>query len=134
MIIMNTPPFLASWKQLKLVATILCCVKLMRYGLLENRSPDISFYRDKSKFIPNMFNNNINDSLNNFFIQLPSLTYENFNEILNMLLDQIMQVVDEHAPLKSVSSKQKNCRENLSWQENFWVLLIRNANWTKLII
>ena len=55
-----------------------------------------SLYRDKSKFNPNIFNDNIKDNWSDFFIQLPFLTNENFNEMFNMFVDQIMQVVNKH--------------------------------------
>ena len=70
-----------------------------------------SFYRDKSKFYPNVFNDNMNNNLNDFFIQLPSITNENFNEIFNMFVDQIWQVVNKHAPLKKVSRKHKRLQK-----------------------
>ena len=70
-----------------------------------------SFYRDKSKFNPNVFNDNMNDNLNDFFIQLPSITNENFNEIFNMFVDQIWQVFNKHAPLKKVSRKHKRLQK-----------------------
>ena len=68
----------------------------------ESRQP---FYRNKSKLNPNIFNDNMNDNLNNFFIQLLSMTNENFNEIFNMFVDQIRQIVNKHAPLKKISRK-----------------------------
>ena len=70
-----------------------------------------SFYRDKSKFNPNVFNDNMNDNLNDFFIQLSSITNKNFNEIFNMFVDQIRQVVNKHAPLKKVSRKHKRLQK-----------------------
>ena len=70
-----------------------------------------SFCRDKSKFNPNVFNDNMNDNLNDFFIQLPSITNENFNEIFNMFVDQIWQVVNKHAPLKKISQKHKRLQK-----------------------
>ena len=74
-----------------------------------------SFFRDKSKFNPNVFNDNVNDNRNDFFIQLPSITNENFNEIFNMFVDQIMQVVNKHAPLKRSLESIKNCRGKSWW-------------------
>ena len=84
---------------------ILCQIDSIRSSRkLESRQ---SFYSDKSKFNPNVFNDNMNDNLNDFFIQLPSITNENFNEIFNMFVDQIRQVVNKHSPLKKVSRKHK---------------------------
>ena len=70
-----------------------------------------SFYHDKSKFNPNVFNDNMNDNLNDFFIQLPSITNENFNKIFDMFVDQIRQVVNKLAPLKKVSRKHKRLQK-----------------------
>ena len=53
----------------------------------------------------------MNDNLNNFFIQLPSITNKNFNEIFNMFVDQIRQVANKHAPLKKVFRKHKRLQK-----------------------
>ena len=53
----------------------------------------------------------MNDNLNDFFIQLPSITHENFNEIFNMFVDHIRQVVNKHASLKKVSRKRKRLQK-----------------------
>ena len=47
----------------------------------------------------------------NFFIQLPLLTKDNFNEIFNRFNHLILQVTDKNAPLKKVSRKQKKLKK-----------------------
>ena len=42
-----------------------------------------------------------------FFIQLPLLTKDNFNEIFNRFNHLILQAIGRNAPLKKVSWKQK---------------------------
>ena len=64
-----------------------------------------SFYRDKSKFNPNVFNDNMNDNLNDFFIQLPSITNENFNEIFNMFCRPNKASCQQTCPFKKGLSK-----------------------------
>ena len=45
----------------------------------------VTFYRNKSKCDSNQFHDELNISLNDFFIQLPLLTKDNSNEIFNSL-------------------------------------------------
>ena len=85
---------------------ILCHVNLTQTR--KKADSTLTFYRDKSKFVSHQFNAELNTSLTDFFIQLPLLTKDNFNEIFNRFNHLILQVVDKNAPLKKVSRKQKN--------------------------
>ena len=84
---------------------ILCQVNLTQTS--KNADSTVTFDRDKSKFDSNQFNDELNTSLNAFFIQLLLLTTDNFNEIFNRFNHLILQVIERNAPLKKVSQKQK---------------------------
>ena len=67
----------------------------------------VTIYRDKLKFDSNQFNDELNTSSNDFFIQLLLLIKDSFNEIFNRFNLLILQVIDKNTPLKEVSRKQK---------------------------
>jgi len=66
-----------------------------------------NFYRDKSKFNANAYNDDLIEQLSNFFIHLLDITAHNFNQIFNDFITLISRTLDKHAPLKRLSRKQK---------------------------
>ena len=84
---------------------VLCQVNLTQTR--KKTDSTVTFYRDKSKFDSNQFNYEFHTCLNNFFVQLPLLTKDNFNETFNRFKHLILQVIDKNASLKKVSRKQK---------------------------
>ena len=76
----------------------------------------VTFYRDISKFDSNQFNDEIHSSLNDFFIQLPLLTKDNFNETFNRFNHLISRVIDKNAPLKkNFSEAEKTTGTQKPW-------------------
>ena len=65
------------------------------------------YYRDKSKFDSDTFNEDLNQTLANYFSSVPDLTRNNFNEIFNEFYRLISKTISQHAPLKRYSRKQR---------------------------
>ena len=61
------------------------------------------YYRDKSKFDSNTFNEDLNQTLANYFSSVPDLTLTNFNEIFNEFYRLISKTISQLAPLKRYS-------------------------------
>ena len=72
-----------------------------------NVKTESGFYRNKSKFDTELFGQDLNYSLQRFFLRLPPLTDENFNSILSNFAKIVSQTIDKHAPLKSCSRRQR---------------------------
>jgi len=65
------------------------------------------FYRDKSKFNPEVFCDDLNVTLKSYFQNIPAFTQSNFNDIFENFTNLITKVIDVHAPLKKYSRKQR---------------------------
>ena len=67
----------------------------------------IGYYRDKSKFDSDAFNYDLFNALDSYFINLPEITNNNFDEIFNEFTRIVLLMIDKHAPVKKFSGKQK---------------------------
>ena len=74
-----------------------------------NKKAEESFgyYGDKSKFDSDVFNEDLNQTLINYFSSVPDLTPNNFNKIFNEFYRLISKTISQHAPLKRYSRRQK---------------------------
>ena len=61
------------------------------------------YYRDKSKFDSDTFNEDLNQTLGNHFSHVLDLTLNNFNNIFNEFYRLISKAISQHAPLKRYS-------------------------------
>ena len=73
----------------------------------DNVKTKSGFYRNKSKFDTELFGQDLNFSLQRFFLGLPPLTDENFNSIFNGFVKIVSQTINKHAALKSCSCQQR---------------------------
>ena len=65
------------------------------------------YYRHKSKFDSDTFNEDLNQTLANHFPSVPDLTLNNFNKIFNEFYRLISKTINQHAPLKRYTRRQK---------------------------
>ena len=79
--------------------------------LLSNRKYSETLKRQKFRCFSNYktakFVEDLKLELENHFNQIPEITTANFNTEFNMFNEVILKVVNEHAPLKFASIKQK---------------------------
>ena len=66
-----------------------------------------SKYRSKSKFDSDMLNEDLNQALANHFSSVPDLTLNNFNEIFDEFYRLTSKTINQHAPLKRYSRRQR---------------------------
>ena len=67
----------------------------------------IGYYRDKSKLDSDAFNYDLFNALDSYFMNLPEITNNNFDEIFNEFTRIVLLIIDKHAPVKKFSGKQK---------------------------
>ena len=80
-----------------------------------NKKAEESFgyYRDKSKFdSDSTFNEDLYQTLANYFSSVPDLTLNNFNEIFNEFYRLISKTISQYAPLKRYSRRQRKLLKN----------------------
>ena len=63
----------------------------------------LGYYRDKSKFDSDTFNEDLNQPLANHFLRVTDLTLTNFNDIFNEFYKQISKTDSQHTPLERYS-------------------------------
>ena len=93
----------------------------------DNVKTKSGFYRNKSKFGTELFGQNLNFSMQRFFLGLPPLTEENFNSIFSNFVKIVSQTIDKHAPLKSCSCQQRRLLKK-SWITKEILISIRKKN------
>ena len=92
-----------------------------------NVKTESAFCRNKSKFDTELFGQDLNFSLQRFFLGLPPLTYENFNSIFSNFVKIVSQTIDKHAPLKSCSRRQHRLLKK-PWITRGILIFIRKMN------
>ena len=83
---------------------IMC--KISKIEKLRKKLP-ISLYRNKKKFCPEAFSDNLDRKLGNLISNNFSLNRDNFNKTFDQLINLIAKIIDKHAPLQRLSRKQK---------------------------
>ena len=80
------------------------------------------YYLDKSKFDSDTFNEDLNQTLANYFSSVPYLTLNNFNEIFNEFYRLISKTISQHAPLKRYSRRQRKLlKAKKKRQKKTWI-------------
>ena len=67
------------------------------------------YYKDKS-FCAEHFCEDFGNNPNEFFSAQPALNIENFNKLFNQFAHIILSTIDTHAPLKSLTRKDKKLK------------------------
>ena len=67
----------------------------------------ILLYRNKKRFCPEAFSNNLDWKLGNLISNNFPLNRDNFNKALDQFVNLIAKIIDKHAPLQRLSRKQK---------------------------
>ena len=93
----------------------------------DNVKTEFGFYRNKSKFDTELFDQDLNVSLQRFFLGLSPLTDENFNSILSNFVKIVSQTIDKHAPLKLRSRRQRRLLKK-PWITKGILISIRKKN------
>ena len=83
---------------------ILCKIDKRKSNFSKNHS-DV-YFRNKLKFIPEIFCEDLKNNLNFFFFNLPLLTKDNFNENFEKFTNIVSSTIDKHAPLTKLSRRQ----------------------------
>ena len=83
---------------------ILCKIVKRKSNFLKNHS-DV-YFRNKSKFTPEIFCEDLKNNLDFFLFNLPLLTKGNFNENFEKFTNIVSSTIDKHAPLTKLSRRQ----------------------------
>ena len=83
---------------------ILCKIDKRKSNFSKNHS-DV-YFRNKSKFTPVIFCEDLKNNLDLFFFNLPLLTKDNFNENFEKFTNIVSSTIDKHAPLTKLSRRQ----------------------------
>ena len=65
-----------------------------------------AYFRNKLKFTPEIFCEDLKNNLHFFFFNLPLLTKDNFNENFKKFTNIVSSTIDKHAPLTKLSRRQ----------------------------
>ena len=89
---------------------LFCVVK--RFHCKDKTKTPKRYYRDKSSFCAEYFCEYLGNTLNEFFSAQPALNIEKFNKLFNQFAHIILSTIDTHAPLKSLTRKEKKLMSN----------------------
>ena len=90
---------------LKLLTLLIIILYFVKRSL--EKKNFIGYYRDKSKFDSDAFNYDLYSALDSYFMNLPEISNNNFDEIFNKFTCIILQIIDKHALIKKCFLKQK---------------------------
>ena len=88
----------------------MCSINNFRFPNQQKQKKQHAFFCDKSKFDQNEFSNDLKSTLNNFIINSSALSPNNFNEAFNQFSNIALSSINQHAPLKPLSFKQKRLK------------------------
>ena len=86
-----------------------------------------NYFRDKSKFNPEVYNLDLNLALSNLFEKTPEINSQTFDTVFNKFVKTIKDIIDTHASLKSYSRRQKRLKRK-PWITKDILVYIRKKN------